>query len=259
MRPPWEAVPPRGQDAALRLSLSCQVPRWLPFLPSVTNTVLGELPVFLVPPTGDAGLVPTTSARALLSPHPSSLFRDKPWDLVLSYIVRDTSAEGDGYVFALRDKLTALGYSVFVCEADIRGGEDFWALIGEAIRRCRCFVAVLSSNYGNSHYTLLEAKMAVRRKLQHGKPLIRLVQHSGDFDQLPAELELMWSATNVVPKGRYGTAAEFEARGEGQLVIDELIESLRADGVHPSDPPPPDAAPVAAAAAPAGAHDAGAV
>ena len=147
----------------------------------------------------------------------------------------DMDAGGEDF-FQLQSALRAVGYSVFVCEAEIRGGNYFLKLIGEAIERCRCFVAVLSPSYGvdeHSPWTLSEAEMAGISHKETRKPRIQLVRHSGE-GTLPAPLAVMWEGMNMVPKGRYGTAAEFVARGEAQLVVDELVDSLRADGVHPT-------------------------
>ena len=97
--------------------------------------------------------------------------------------------------------------------------------------------------------------MAGKSNVETGMPRIQLLRYSGEHTLLADGLQLMWGTTNYVPKGGYGTAKEFVARGEGQKVIDELVASLRAQGVHPSNPPPLDAASGAAAAASAGAED----
>ena len=147
------------------------------------------------------------------------------WDLVISYVIKESGAEKDKYVTLLQGALEARGYTVFLCESEIRGGDDFVDLIAGSICGCRCFIAVLSPSYGVksiSPWTLKEAKLAGTENVETGKPRIQLLRHSGEH-KLPAALKLYWRNTNYVPKGDRGTAAEFMARGEGQLVIDELV------------------------------------
>jgi hypothetical protein len=264
--PPWDSLPPSGVHAKLKLSLRCQLPSYVPMLTSTTESTLTELPIFLDPSaTAEAGtaLPPARSfeaAPSTICTTPSSLFPDKPVDVFLSYVVKESGAEGDGYVFQLRESLKAVGFSVFLCEADIQGGQRYLPFIGEAIRRCRCFVAVLSPSYGIegvSSWSLLEAEMAGIRNVETKFPRIQALRHSREpgTEDLPAALELMWKSKNVVPAGRRGTAADFVARGEGQLVMDELIAALRADGMLPSVALPMAADAEAVDLAPAGAAD----
>ena len=267
--PPWDVVPLVGQQAVLRLYLTCERQRFcLPFFPSVKNALLGELSTFLIPAAGNAGpsslAASSSSASASAPPSPSlhavpsSVFRDKPWDLVLSYVIRESGAEYDDFVSLLKAGLEAKGYTVFLCETEIRGGDNFLCLIGEAIRRCRCFIAVLSPSYGveaRSPWTLQEAAMAGKRFVEKKEPRIQLVRHSGTFE-LPPALELLWAANNHVPKGRNICAADLLACNNVQLVIDELHYSLNDDGVLPSNVPLPAIPAPAVAAAPACAADA---
>lgn len=264
--PPWDSLPPAGVHAKLKLSLRCQLPSYVPMLTSTTESTLTELPIFLDPRAAVEAGAALQSARSLEAAPtatrttPSTLFPDKPSDVFLSYVVRESGAEGDGYVFVLRQALLAAGFSVFLCEADILGGQRYLPFIGEAIRRCRCFVAVLSPSYGIegvSSWSLLEAEMAGIRNVETRFPRIQTLRHSREpgTEDLPAGLEFLWKSKHVVPAGRRGTAADFVARGEGQLVMDELIAALRADGVLPSVALPMAADAEAVDLAPAGAAD----
>ncbi len=63
-------------------------------------------------------------------------------------------------VINLREKLTALGYTVFVGESDLEGGQSWTHEIGRAVRDAEVVVVVCSEGYGESKWTLREFEYA---------------------------------------------------------------------------------------------------
>jgi hypothetical protein len=151
-------------------------------------------------------------------------------DVMISYRVPESGAGpgGDSSVFALQAALQARGYSVFVGEGAIEGG-DFWPVtIQNGVRHCKAFVVLCSPTYGDravSPWTFDELTMAKNNR----KPLLP-VWHSGYYP--PPSVEIMLGGLQRIPGGDRDMRAVPMER-----VVTELARALQRVGVAPSSAP----------------------
>ncbi len=60
----------------------------------------------------------------------------------------------------LKSHLESAGYTVWLDCLDMSGGSDWHTVIGEAVRNCRCLVALISTKYTTSKHCKNELFMA---------------------------------------------------------------------------------------------------
>ena len=105
--------------------------------------------------------------------------------LMLSYRVtetgdpRDTKEDkkkGDNFTPRLQRALEARGYSCFVGEKQLEGGDEWATTIAKAVKGCKAMLIVSSPTYGMTKWTFRELQMADN----NAKKLIP-IYHSGNF------------------------------------------------------------------------------
>ncbi|KAG2487778.1 hypothetical protein HYH03_013622 [Edaphochlamys debaryana] len=177
---------------------------------------------------------------------------------MLSYRIIDTGARelgGDDTVFLIQRALQAHGYSVFVGEAALQGGQKWGQRIQAAVNNCEVFVALCSPDYGNTEVgpkvvsrpvmparqrcggptgvrgpgpegcgTFREFQLADFKK----KPILP-VWHSGQYP--PAALEIFLSGLQRVPQG--GKCLKETAFDEAMR---QILSCLQREGCHPKYP-----------------------
>ena len=197
----------------------------------VTSAMLREFLPAMKPVECTKLLAAVRSSRASSVSSASETEAAGACDIMLSYRVSETGdgAGGDKSVFQLQAALQRLGFSVFVGETSIQGGDTWPITIQEGVRHCKAFVALCSPTYGDralSPWTLDELTMAKNNR----KPLIP-VWHSGAFP--PPSVEIMLGALNRIPSGNLvdGYAA---AGISHDCVAKQVAAALRRIGVVPS-------------------------
>ncbi|KAL6764560.1 hypothetical protein V8C86DRAFT_3128782 [Haematococcus lacustris] len=174
-----------------------------------------------------AGGVGCVGAGTTPLAHHTSLAAPLSMDQVmLSYRVPETGAVqlgGDGCVLRLRTALERIGFSVFVGEEGIDGGQSWAAQIQAAVLACDVFVPLCSRTYGATKWTRRELHLADAED----RPIIP-VWHSGDYP--PKELAIYLSGVQRVPKGAQPLLlAEFNA------VVAELVACIQLAGCKPKN------------------------
>ena len=150
--------------------------------------------------------------------------------VMLSYRVKETGAKhlgGDDTVVQLARALESRGFSVFVGEADLMGGDRWAAEIQKAVKACQAFVVLCSPTYGDTTWTYREIQLADNNR----KPIVAL-WHSGVFP--PPEVEIFLGGEQRVPRGNNPLShddCDFDA------VVNELVETLRRKSVLPENSP----------------------
>ena len=93
-----------------------------------------------------------------LTPNRHSLSRMslKPFDIMISYVHRETSK----LATILCDELRRLNYSVFIDVQYIKPGIDWQDVLNEAVYNCSVFVPLISNHYGLTEWTNKEVKLA---------------------------------------------------------------------------------------------------
>ena len=160
------------------------------------------------------------SADAPASSHESA-------DVMISYRVPETGdgEGGDGAVFALEKALRARGYSVFVGEDAIEGGDDWPDTIQRGVRECKAFVVLCSPTYGDTLWTKREIVMADNLK----KPLLA-VWHSGPYP--PPGVQIYFSGKQRIPLGNI-MDGYVKHKISHESVAQELAAALVKCGVFP--------------------------
>ncbi|PNH03326.1 Serine/threonine-protein phosphatase 6 regulatory ankyrin repeat subunit A [Tetrabaena socialis] len=160
---------------------------------------------------------------------------------MLSYRTTDAGAKalgGDGSAHLIKDFLQRKGYTVFVGEISLEGGQQWADQIQDAVLECKVFVAVCSSEYGDTEWTKREYQLA-----DNSKKIIIPLWHSGTYP--PKRLAIFMGGLQRVPAGNNPlTKIDFEA-GMQQLVT--ILEHLgcqpdrqhTAAGAGPAAAPPP--------------------
>ncbi|KAJ9516727.1 hypothetical protein QJQ45_027125 [Haematococcus lacustris] len=152
------------------------------------------------------------AGKAKDSPDPA------PAQLMLSYRVKETGSKaqgGDGIVLRLQAALEAQGFSVFVGESDIEGGDSWTQAIQRAIDGCAIFIPVCSATYGAGGWTYKEVGYAVNKH----KAIIP-IWHSSTYPH--PKVDLMMSDLQRVPRGRLPLVeCDFDE------VVTELVSCIR--------------------------------
>ncbi|KAJ9516565.1 hypothetical protein QJQ45_015258 [Haematococcus lacustris] len=161
------------------------------------------------------------AGKAKDSPDPA------PAQLMLSYKlvlhvrdgVKETGSKvqgGDGTVLRLQAALEAQGFSVFVGESDIEGGDSWTQAIQQAIDGCAVFIPVCSAQFGtNPGWTYREVLYA----LNELKAIIP-VWHSSTYP--PPDLKMMMLSFQRVPRGALPLVeCDFDE------VVTELVSCIR--------------------------------
>jgi hypothetical protein len=174
--------------------------------------------VLVVPPAATPAAAPALAAPAEgASPHGR--------DVMISYRVLETGDGGDKSVFALQAALEARGYSVFVGEAAIQGGEEWPDTIASGVRDSAAFVVLCSPSYGDTVWTKRELVMADNLR----KPLIP-VWHSGPYP--PKAVEIYLGGKQRIPGGNFN-AGYVAAKISHERVAEEVAAALGRAGVTP--------------------------
>jgi hypothetical protein len=153
---------------------------------------------------------------------------------MLSYRVPETgdrASGGDGFTLELRDALQQAGFTVFVCEREIRVGDDWVSFVDNATAHCHSFVPVCSTTYGDknaSYYCYQEMTYANDRRLETGKPLIFPVWHSGRWP--PKGLSFLFHNVQRTPAGPR-SIVDLRAAGESDGTAAAIIAALGSSGV----------------------------
>jgi hypothetical protein len=146
-------------------------------------------------------------------------------DVMISYRVPETGEGGDNSVFYLQKALVKRGFSVFVGEGAIQGGDEWPDTISNGVRNCKAFVVLCSRTYGDTVWTKREIVMA--DNLQ--KPLIP-VYHSGVYP--PPAVEIYLGGKQRIPGGTF-SAGYVAANISHDKVVEGLVEALARAGVQP--------------------------
>ena len=162
----------------------------------------------------------------------SAATKSSPCDLMLSYRVPHTGHGGDSSAFELQAGLERLGYSFFIAETAIEGGDSWPSTIQQAVEDCKAVVVLSSPDYGNedqSPWTKRELELAANLK----KPLIP-VWHSGPYP--PPAVQIYLSGVQRIPSGNF--AKGYVSAGiSHEAVVKQLAKALKRKGIFPSSPP----------------------
>jgi hypothetical protein len=90
------------------------------------------------------------------------------------------------FVDQLIEELQRRGFDVWFDRKNISGGSDWRAAISQAIRSCRAFLLVLSTDSANSRKVVQELSLAD----QHGRQIIPIIYETCD---IPPDMELQLS------------------------------------------------------------------
>ncbi len=131
-------------------------------------------------------------------------------------------------MFVLQAALEARGFSVFVGEAAIQGGEEWPETIAAVVRNCSAFVVLCSPTYGDTVWTKRELVMADNLR----KPLIP-VWHSGPYP--PKAVEIFLGGKQRIPGGNFNNGY-VAAKIAHSAVAEELIAALLRAGIVPGAP-----------------------
>jgi len=211
------SIPRRGSDTPQHSPTATAVPSGL-----LTSHLTVPAPAASMSPSvhfsaeeAAASLRNTASGRARAS---------EPCQVMLSYRVPESGAVelgGDGTVVHMQAALEALGFSVFVGENDLHGGELWAAEIQDAVNHCAAMVVICTETYGATTWTLRELQLADNK----GKPLIP-VWHSGTYP--PPAVEIFLSGSQRVPAG-----SQCLVETDFQQAMVELADCLARRGVVP--------------------------
>ena len=156
--------------------------------------------------------------------------------IFISYVIRETGAAaagGDGFVPWLLSALEREGYSAFVGESQLKGGQEWGARLEAAIRACELFVPVVSATYGHH----VESKWTYREFYgadNLGKAFIPLWL-GGAY---PGHLGFAISGTQYIDfrgwAGGNGAAAAGAATPADAAAFDELLAQLRHRRILPA-------------------------
>ncbi|GFR39834.1 hypothetical protein Agub_g328, partial [Astrephomene gubernaculifera] len=156
--------------------------------------------------------------------------------IMLSYRKPETGAGGDNMVFVIKSYLQSKGYTVFVGENKLQGGQLWGQEIQAAVINCEVFIALCSPSYGSSPWTFREFQLADNKE-----KCILPIWHSGPYP--PPALEIFLSGVQRVPQGDNPLVdSDFEA------CMQEVLTCLKRMGSEPSqqrrpqqqpNPPPP--------------------
>jgi hypothetical protein len=149
-------------------------------------------------------------------------------DVMISYREPETGQGGDKSVFVLQAALEARGFSVFVGEAAIQGGEEWPETIAAGVHNCSAFVVLCSPTYGDTVWTKRELVMADNLR----KPLIP-VWHSGPYP--PKAVEIFLGGKQRIPGGNFSDGY-VAAKIAHSAVAEELIAALLRAGIVPGAP-----------------------
>eukprot|EP01116_Phalansterium_solitarium_P023382 TRINITY_DN8155_c0_g1_i2.p1 TRINITY_DN8155_c0_g1~~TRINITY_DN8155_c0_g1_i2.p1 ORF type:complete len:360 (-),score=82.42 TRINITY_DN8155_c0_g1_i2:670-1749(-) len=144
---------------------------------------------------------------------------DDGYDIMLSYRVSETGEEssgGDESVFRMKSALVAAGYTVFVGEADLQGGEGWMDMIQKALTGCKVFVAVCSPTYGATVWTQREISYVDNLR----KPIVPL-WYSGKYP--PEKVSMILGPLQRVPSRGMVPMVD----GDFDEVMEELLSVLR--------------------------------
>eukprot|EP00457_Paulinella_chromatophora_P001934 gb/GEZN01001937.1/.p1 GENE.gb/GEZN01001937.1/~~gb/GEZN01001937.1/.p1 ORF type:complete len:882 (+),score=199.54 gb/GEZN01001937.1/:56-2701(+) len=153
-----------------------------------------------------------------------------PLDIMLSYRIRETGAKelgGDGTVIELQQALQEMGFSVFVGESALQGGQAWASTIQSAVERARVFIPITSPTYGSessSIWTYREIQMA-----DNERRTILPIWHSGAYP--PPGIKIFLSGTQRIPSGNQSLQ---EVGGLNAHVMRDLLQALAILGLTPS-------------------------
>ncbi len=187
---------------------------------------------------GAAPVVPAAPAAPLPAAVKRTVSGASPCDVMISYRVLETGDGGDKSVFVLRDALQARGYSVFVGEGAIQGGDSWPTIIQRGVEACQAFVILCSPTYGDpdvSPWTKRELELADNLK----KPLLP-VWHSGAYPPKPVSIYL--GGLQRFPGGNFRDGY-VKAEISHDTVVEELVARLLVLGLQPRDAAPSAAPP----------------
>ncbi len=95
----------------------------------------------------------------------------------------------DPYVTTLRELLTEAGFEVYLDQDHIRGGDNWFDWMNEAVRSADLLLLCVSSPALNSRFV----RMEYRYFIQKDKPLIPVICHEVEDDRMPIELmQVQW-------------------------------------------------------------------
>eukprot|EP00808_Paulinella_micropora_P021356 g66096.t1 len=121
--------------------------------------------------------------------------------------------------------LMEMGFSVFVGESALQGGQAWASTIQSAVERARVFIPITSPTYrseSESIWTYREIQMADNER----RPMLR---HSGAYP--PAGIKIILSGTQRVPSGNQSLQ---QVGGLNVHVMRDLLKALAILGLTPS-------------------------
>lgn len=155
--------------------------------------------------------------------------------LMLSYRVTETGdakdakdhkKKGDNFTPRLQRALQAQGYSCFVGEKQLEGGDEWATTIAHAVKNCKAMLIISSPTYGQTKWTFRELQMADNNQ----KKLIP-IYHSGEFP--PNEkVEVFLSGLQYIDFSEKSTVG-FDEK------VSELVVKLRKQKIFPDLPTRP--------------------
>lgn len=125
------------------------------------------------------------------------------------------------FVDQLIEELQRRGFDVWLDRKDISGGTDWRAAISQAIRACRAFLLVLSTDSATSKKVVQELSLAD----QHGRQIIPIIHETCD---IPPDMELQLST----PQRIDFTQHSFEE------AVDQLESALTKKAALKREPTP---------------------
>jgi hypothetical protein len=157
--------------------------------------------------------------------------RRRPKQVMIGYRKCETGRVehgGDGTVTWLSDGLKAAGFTVYVGENALTGGQEWPVEIQSAVKECQAFLALCSPDYGNTKWTRRELQMAANNQKN-----ILPVWHSGVFP--PKEVSVFLHGAQRVPEGGNVSIAGGMTSGSvwQETVLAEILACLKGMGVTP--------------------------
>jgi hypothetical protein len=144
-----------------------------------------------------------------------------------------SSKGGDRAVRALRTALRRRGYTVFVAEETIKGGDSWPATIQKAVQNCKAFVILCSPTYGHAELSpWTERELVLADNLK--KPLLP-VWHSGPYP--PPAVAIHLSGKQRIPAVDDFYEGYVAAGISHEHAADELVTALMEKGIRPSRAP----------------------
>lgn len=115
-----------------------------------------ETPAVMSTSSSPLMLTPFPASESNYSSLPRSSTSSKPFDIVISYVHKETTKLAN----LLCDELHRLNYTAFLDTQYIKPGSDWQDVLNEAIYSCSVFVPLISDQYGLTEWTNKEVKLA---------------------------------------------------------------------------------------------------